>query len=109
MSTMGDFDLEIQDERDSNPEHFEGSVATAGSSVTITPTNAQQIQKAIIISPKRGPNANGFNDVLKINIDGTTKFIHIARGESLELPGVFTSLKIDALTNGVNYEIIVWS
>jgi len=109
MADFGDFDLEIQDERQSDPEQFEGSVITAGSPVTITPTNGNTIQKAIVISPKRGPSANGFNDVLKINIDGSTKFIHIARGESLELPGVFASLKIDSLTNGVNYEIIVWS
>ena len=109
MAGFDDFDVEIQDNCDSDPEHFDGNVAVAGTPVTITPTNTKQIQRAIIISPKRGPLANGFNDVLKINIDGTTKFIHISRGESLELPGVFTSLKIDALTNGVNYEIIVWS
>lgn len=106
---MDDFDLEVQDIRDTDPEHFNGSVTTAGTPVSITPTNAKPIQLALVSNPKKGPNANATNDVLLVNIDGTTVEMALARGEKVYFPGIFNTLSVDSNNNSVNYEVIVWS
>ena len=107
--SFDDFDLETQDIKDTDPEQFVAAVVTAGSPVTITPTNTRPITKAIVINPSKGPNANGVNDVLLVSIDGTTNYITIARGESISYPGVFPNISIDTNNNGTNYEVVVWS
>lgn len=111
MTNFTDFDVEITDVKDSTPENLEGAVATAGSPNSITPTSTKQIQLALVKNPSRGPNANANNVVLKINIDGagTPKYISLARGEYVYLPGIFTTLKIDSTVNGGKYEVILWS
>ena len=109
MSEFDDFDVEIQDERDSDPEHFNSNVAVAGVPNSITPTSAKPIQLAYIKNPNKGVNANDPNDVLYINIDGTVNYTTISRGEYIYIPGVFTTLKIDTNNDGTKYEVIVWS
>jgi hypothetical protein len=109
MAEMNDFDIEIQDEKDSTPEHFNGNVASAGTSVPITPTSGKDIQLAYIKNPNRGDNKNEIADVLYINIDGGSEYTTLSRGEYVYLPGTFTTLKIDSNNNGTNYEVIVWS
>ena len=106
---MDDFDVEVQDEKQSNPEHINGNVATAGSSQTITPSSGNKIQLAYIKNPNKGPNANGFQDVLLVSIDGSTNYTVISRGEYTFFPGVFDSIKIDTNNDGTKYEIIIWS
>jgi hypothetical protein len=103
---------ELLDEKDSTPEHFLVTVTTAGSPVSITPATAKPIQLALIKNPSKGANANtNPNHVVYINIDGagTPKFMSLNRGEYMFLPGLFTTLKIDASSNGVKAEVIVWS
>lgn len=109
MADFDDFDVEIQDEKDSGPEQFNDTVATAGSPNTHTPTSTKQIQLAYLKNPNKGPNANSAQDVILFNIDGGTEFSALARGEYVYIAGVFDDLKIDANNNGVNYEVILWS
>lgn len=110
MANFNDFDLEVQDLADSTPEHFEGTVTTAGSPITITPTNSKPIQLAFInVQGVRDPNPNGINDAIYITIDGSSNKISFMSGESQYIPGVFNSLKVDSNNNGTSYQIIVWS
>lgn len=102
-----DFDIEIQDEKDSKPEHINGTVTTAGVPVTVTAGNALPIQHALIICPNKGPNANTGGAYLLVSSDGTTNYTTVPRGGSLRIDGVFDNLKIDAGSNGTNYEIII--
>lgn len=103
-----DFNVEVDDNLNNSPEHFNGSVTTAGSPVTITLTSTNEISNLIIVNPSKGPNSNGVNDLLYLNIDGGSTYITIARGESLALPVNKASIKVDANNNGTNYEIIAW-
>ena len=102
---------EIADDAQSNPENIEGAVATAGVPNSITPASGQLIQLALIKNPNKGPNANGANVVLRINIDGaaTPKYISLNRGETYYIAGVFRTLKIDSTVSGGKYEVILWS
>lgn len=109
MSTFDDFDLEIQNECDSTPEHINGTVTTAGSPNTLTPSSGKNIQLAYIKNPNKGTNANNTVDVLYITIDGTSLFTTLSRGEYIYMPGIFANLKIDTNNNGTKYEVIVWS
>ena len=104
-----DFDLEIQDEKDSDPEQFNDTVTTAGTPKIESPTSAKPIQLALIKNPNKGPNANSSQDVLLIIIDGGSQVFSISRGEYVYFPGVFSSISIDTNTNGTNYELILWS
>lgn len=106
MSTFADFDVEIADDKHSLPSHYNGSVSTAGTPVTITPSSP--IQLCIICNPDKGTRKNDKDDVLLISIDGTTNYFTVGRGRTLGLPGVFSTLKIDSNVNGTNYEVIVW-
>lgn len=109
MAEMDDFDVEVQDEKDSNPEHFEGAVATAGSPVSISPSNGKDIQLVFIHNPNKGDNSNNFNDALYITLDGSANKTTIPRGASRYFPGIMSSIDVDSNNNGTNYEIIVWS
>lgn len=104
-----DFDLEVQDEKDSDPEHFDSSVTTAGSPDTLTPASTKPVQLAYVKNPGKGPKQNGGNDVLLVTIDGSVKTTTIERGAAAYFPGIFTSLVIDTNNNGTNYEVILWS
>ena len=90
------------------PYHVNGVVATAGVPVTLTAPSSNKIQQIFVQNPSRGVNANGTNDVLYINIDGTSTYIALARGESVALTGDTASIKIDSSINGVKYEAILW-
>lgn len=109
MAEFNDFDVEIQDLKDSEPEQFNGEVTTAGSAVNLTPTSTKDITLALIKNPGRGPNSNNILDVLLIIIDGGSNVLSLSRGESIYIPGVFTTLTIDATNNNTNYEVILWS
>jgi len=111
MSEFDDFDVEVQDERDSDPEHFNGDVTTAGSPETVTPTSGKAVQLAFIqCNSTRDPvNDNNINDALYFSIDGGTTYVTLMAGENIFVPGVFTSIKLDTNTNGTYYQIIVWS
>ena len=110
MSTFDDFDLEVQNKFDAEPEHFNGSVATAGSPVTITPTNGRDTQTATVLNPRRGPNANSISDVLLVSFDGGTTYISLGRGDSIKINANITAgVKIDANNDGTNYEVVVVS
>jgi len=110
MGNFNDFDVEIQDIKDSTSEQFSGSVTTAGSSITITPSSAKPIQLVLIQNPNKGPNANSNqNAVLLVNTDGGSYKFTIARGTGFYIPGIFTSFTIDTNINGTKYEVILWS
>jgi hypothetical protein len=101
-----DFDVEIQDEVGVIPEHFNGSVAIAGTPVTITPSSGK-ITTIKVYNPRKGTNANGLNDVLLVSYDGGTTYISVPRGEVEELNTYLDNFKIDANNNGVNYEVVI--
>lgn len=90
------------------PNHQNGSVATAGSPVSITAPDSNIIQGFFIQNPSKGPNANGNNDYLLVSIDNTTNYITLNRGESMSFQGDTSTIKVDASSNGVKYEAIVW-
>jgi hypothetical protein len=109
MANFTDFDLEVENNKEAAPEHFNGTVATAGVPVTITPTNGNPISSAIIINQNKGPNANDINDLLYVNFTAGSTYTTIQRGGNLVISGSFTSIKIDTNVNGTKYEVIVVS
>jgi hypothetical protein len=110
MANFTDFDVEIADNKDSSPEHKNGSVTTAGTPVTVSRTDAKNSQLVFINNPSKGVNANAINAVLYVSIDGGVTYVSLARGESQHFPGVIVNgnLKINASANGVKYEAILW-
>jgi hypothetical protein len=100
---------ELLDEKQSRPEHINGTVTTAGTPVSLTPSTGEPIELILVRNPSKGPNANSSNIVLLINIDGTSTYISLNRGETVYIPGLFSSAKIDSNTNGAKFEVIVWS
>lgn len=107
MTDFVDFDVEIQDTKESNGVHYNGAVAVAGVPASITPSS--KIQLVFIKNPNKGPNQNTPNVVILVSIDGTTNYISISRGEYVYIPGIFTTLKIDSTVNGGKYESIIWT
>jgi hypothetical protein len=93
------------------PEHFNGSVATAGSPIIITPTSANPIKNVFIqCNNTRDPiNPNALNDAIEFSLDGGTTYTVLMSGESIFLPGVMNSLKLDTNVNGTFYQVILWS
>ena len=111
MNDFGDFDIEIQDNKNSSLESFIGSIATAGVPSTLTPTSRNSIRLAFInVQSKRDPdNPNDINDAIKYSIDGGITYHTLLSGESIFIPGVFTNLKLDTNNNGTYYQVILWS
>jgi len=109
VADMQDRDIEIQNEKNSDPEQFEDSVTTAGTPETITPSTGNIIQMALVQNPHKGKNKNNPNDVLYVNIDGSSTTFTVAYGEAIPFSGVYSTLSIDSNNNGVNYEVILWS
>jgi len=109
MAEFADFDIEIDNDKDATPEHFNGTITTAGVPVTITPTNAKPITNAIIINQNKGPNANSADDLIYVNLTAGSTYTTVQRGATLTVSGSFTSLKLDTNNNGTKYEIIVVS
>ena len=106
-----DFDIEVENSNESDPEHFNGSIVTAGTPISIIPTNTRPIRCAFInVNTTRDPDTpNNIKDAIKVSIDGGTTFITLMSGESQYIPGVFTELQLDSNENGTNYQVIVWS
>lgn len=111
MANFTDFDVEITDLKNSTPEHFNGSVATAGSPVTITPSTGNVIMYFFIDVPSvRDPVApNALTDAIMYSLDAGTTYQYLMSGESVFLPGNIASLRINTNANGTTYRIIVWS
>ena len=109
MAGFDDFDVEIENSKESDVEMFVGSVATAGSPITIVPATGRIIRHTTIYNPRKGPNANAFADVLLYSVDGGTTYHSLPRGEWEHIPGNYTDFRIDTNNNGTNYEVKVWS
>jgi len=111
MANFNDFDVEVQNIKDTTPESFSGSVSTAGSPVTITPTSSKSIQYAFIeANSTRDPNnSNSINDALLYSIDGGSNYHTWMSGESISIQGLFDNLKLDTNNNGTYYQVILWS
>ena len=111
MANFEDFDIEIQDLKGSTAEHFNGSVTTAGTPVTITPTSTNPILFFNISVPGvRDPDSpNAIADAIKFSLDGGSNYDYLMSGESIFLPGNIASLTVDTNANGTTYRIIVWS
>ena len=109
MVEFNDFDVEIQNERDSNPEQFTKTVTTAGVSVSVTPTSGKPIQLLYVKNPSKGPNSNNPIDVILVTVDGGANVTTVNRGEYVYIPGVFTSVSLDSNNDGTVAEVIVWS
>ena len=110
MVNFNDFDVEVQDVKDSIPEHKNGSVTTAGTPVTVARTDTKNAMLVFVNNPSKGVNANAINVVIYVSIDGGTTYVSLVRGESQYFPGVVAngSFKVDASMNGTKYESILW-
>lgn len=111
MADFDDFDVEIENSNESDPEHFTGSVTTAGVPVVITPTSGRPIRHMIIEcnGVRHSTASNNINDVIKYSIDGTTTYGELAAGEARGLPGNSNNIQLDTNTDGTNYTVLVWS
>lgn len=103
MADMQDFDVEVQNLFGSDPESFVVTVATAGITQTVTPSNTRPIACASIHVPDAGPNVgtNEVGDFILYSTDGGTVFHQLKVNEFVGLPGNFDSLIIDASKNGM--------
>jgi len=107
MADFNDFDVEIQDQLGNVPENINGSVTTAGSPVTITPSSGT-ITAAEVFNPNRGTNTNDFNDVLLVSWDGGSTFRTVPRGGTIAIESIYiNSFEIDSNNDGTNYEIVL--
>ena len=111
MAEFNDFDLESQDNKERGTEHYNGSVTTAGSPVTISTASSVPIQLTYVYNPTKGPNANIPGDLLYVSWDGTNYTV-IPRGGYIIWPGKgfgsnFQSISIDSSDDGVNYEVML--
>jgi len=106
---FNDFDVEIENKKDSTPEHIEGSVTTAGVPITVTASNAKPIHSAIILNQRVGPNANpsGSTSYLRVSTDGGSNWATVPRNGWITLAGVFDDIRVDAGADGLKYEIIL--
>ena len=87
--------------------HQNGTVATAGTPITITPPSGN-IKSIIVQNPFKGPNENGANNVLLISIDGGTTYYSVAKGGQFNAnPVDLASFGIDTNIDGTNYELIL--
>lgn len=104
---MEDFDVEIQNEKDSQAESFIATVTTAGTPVTITPTTGRTISCASIQVPDDGPNVgtNQINDYILYSTDGGTIFHQLKVNEFVGLPGSFNDLVLDSSRDGMKATI----
>lgn len=107
MANMNDFDVEIQNEKDSDSESFIATVTTAGSAVTIIPSSSRPIACASIHVPDSGPNVgtNLIEDYILYSTDGGVVFHQLKVNEFVGLPGNFSDLRIDASKNGMKATI----
>ena len=103
MAEFVDFDVEIQNERDSDAESSVVTVTTAGTPVTITPATGRPVSCASIHVPDVGPNVgtNTIQDYILYSTDGGTVFHVLKVNEFVGLPGNFADLRIDASKNGM--------
>lgn len=105
--SFNDFDLEIQDKKGNISQQFNGSVATAGVPVTITPASGR-ITSFLVDNPDKGTNANDKNDLLLVSLDSGVTYKTVKRGTSLSASSVYLiDIRIDTNSNGTNYEIII--
>jgi hypothetical protein len=107
MADMQDFDLEIQNERGSDPESFVATVTTAGSPITITPTSGRPIACAAIHVPSAGPNVgtNVVEEYVLYSTDGGVVYHQLKVNEFVGLPGNFTDIRIDSSIDGMKATI----
>lgn len=113
---MQDFDLEIQDDKQRDTEHFNGNVTTAGSPVTLTTSTGRPIQLVRIWNPNKGDYINGPTDLLKISWDDGANWSTYPRGTWEIWPGKGSTtavegdtIKVDSNVDGVGYEILIVS
>lgn len=113
MAEFNDFDIEIENEKESTVEQFSGNVATAGVPVTITPSNGRPIKSFFIDVPSvmdiQAPNA--IADGILYSMDGGTTYFSLSSGEWIYMPveAGITDLRIDTNNDGTTYQISTWS
>lgn len=103
---MKNFDHEMEDINDSAPKHFNGSVTTAGSPITLVSPDASNFTSAVVSNPIKGPNENGKNDLLLVSFDSGTTYLTVERGSSVSITANFANIKIDSNEDGTNYEVL---
>lgn len=106
---FNDFDVEIQDKTGSEPESAIVTVTTAGTPVTFTPASTRPIQKAFLNVPRVGPNAgtNAVSRYILYSTDGGTNYHTLMVNESIAIPGIFSTIRINASHNGMKVEVEV--
>lgn len=104
-----DFNVEVDDLACSSPEHFNGSVATAGTPVSITSTCGRPMQNFYLEVPSvLDPDSpNAITDFIKYSLDGTN-YISLRSGESIFLPANANTIYLDTNANGTTYKLIIW-
>lgn len=112
MSGFDDFDVEIQNEKDSTPEQFNGNLGVAGTVTILTPSSGKPIQYALVVNPGKGGDANNGNDVIHVSIDGSDPNITretINKNGRGQFSGIFTDLRLTSETANTNYQVILYS
>ena len=105
MAEFGDFDIEVQDEKDAKGEQLVGVVTTAGTPVTIAPSNGKPFQGVEVACQAKGPNSNPKNTWITVKTSSNTEVSTVVRGGWRFLPIVDDSIEIDSNTNGAKLEI----
>jgi len=108
-----EFQTEVEDAVNSEPEHANTVVATSGVPEVIQRLDNKEITLTYVKNPSKGTRINDKSDVIYISIDGsvpTSNGTTLVRGEYIYIPGqiVDGNLKIDSNNSGTNVEIILW-
>jgi len=110
MAEFNDFDVEIQDNIQSSPEHKNGVVGT--SVLTIDRTDGENCTAVSIHNPVLGIRKNSFEDVIYVTFDGSDPLTNgetVIIGDSIEVSGLVEvgNVKIVSNNAGTNYEMIL--
>ena len=111
MSGFDDFDVEIENSKESDPYTEIVTIATAGTPVTVTPSNGRVIRAFSLFPPKIGPNSgtNTFNRYILYSTDGGTTYKTLPVNEWVYEPGNITDIRIDASNDGMKCEVEIRS
>ena len=111
MADFEDFDIEIENSKESNPYTEIVTVATAGSAETVSAPGGLPIRAFTLFPPRLGPNVgtNTIGEYILYSTDGGTTYKTLSVNEWICEPGMIAdgNLKIDASINGMKIEVEV--
>ena len=111
MGDYGDFDVEVENSKESDPYTEVVTITTAGVPQTVTPSNGNVIRAFTLYPPKIGPNSgtNTFNRYILYSTDAGTTFKTLPVNEWICEPGNMIDLRIDSSHDGMKAEVEIRS